>query len=89
MHLKQTPQEFIKKIKEKIKEYNVKFEFEKAKHLSEYLPNVDTHFSNRCARDLLKQNFENEIFAAITPTKATIQPYDEIALATKTVCITT
>jgi excinuclease ABC subunit C len=80
--LKRTPQEFIKKIKEKIKEYNSKFEFEKAKHLSEYLPNVDIIFHSLRTR-FTETKFEHEIFAATTPTTRLTQPYDEIALELK------
>lgn len=80
--LKRTPQEFIKKIKLKIKEYNDKFEFEKAKHLSEYLPNVDIIFHTLRTR-FTETKFEHEIFAATTPTKRLDQPYDEIAFQLK------
>lgn len=61
--LKNTPKEFVKKIKEKIMEYNAAFEFEKSKHLHEYIQNIDSIFETLRTK-FSETKFESQIFAA-------------------------
>ena len=64
--LKNTPKDFIKKIKEKITEYNKTFEFEKSKNLHEYIENIDVIFDTLRIK-FSENKFENQIFAATAP----------------------
>lgn len=80
--LKNTPQEFLKKIKEKIKDYNQKFEFEKSQHLHEYMENIDLIFHTLRTK-FTETKYKHEIFAAITPTAPLEKPYEEIAFELK------
>ncbi|MCX5922923.1 MAG: GIY-YIG nuclease family protein [Candidatus Dependentiae bacterium] len=81
--LKNTPASFLKRIKEKIGEYNVQLAFEKSRHLAEYLENIDTIFHTLKIK-FSESKFENEAFAATTPVKRLEQNYDAIALQLKT-----
>ncbi|MDR3549964.1 MAG: GIY-YIG nuclease family protein [Candidatus Babeliales bacterium] len=76
--LKNNPTTFLKKIKEKIKEYNQNLEFEKSKHLNEYLVNMDIVFHTLKVK-FSETKYENEIFAATTPVKPLEKNYDEIS----------
>lgn len=64
--LKKNHDDFLTKLTEKIKEYSSAREYEKAKHLQEYIENLDmifrtieTHFSEK--------KFETDVFVATTP----------------------
>jgi len=77
--LKNTPTIFLKKIKEKIKEYNQTFEFEKSKNLHEYLENMDIIFHTLKIK-FSENKFKNEAFAATTPYKSILEKnYDAIS----------
>jgi len=58
----------LKSLKEKIAEYNKNLEFEKSKHLQEYIDNLDLILQTIRIK-FKEEKFENEIFAAVTPIK--------------------
>jgi excinuclease ABC subunit C len=64
----------LKKLKEKILEYNKKFAFEQSKRLHDYLANLDTIFETIATR-FHEKKYEKDIFVATTPTH--IVPKDE------------
>ncbi len=68
--LKNKHNDFINKIEKKISEYNQQFAFEKAKHLHEYLDNLDAIF-HTIGTHYSPQKFADEIFVATTPKPVT------------------
>ena len=64
--LKKNHKGFLKNLKTKIAEYSNILEFEKAKHLNEYVQNIDSIFHTLEIKYSPKK-FENDVFAATTP----------------------
>jgi len=77
--LKNTPKEFLKKIKTRVQEHNQKLEFEKSKNLHEYLQNMDIIFHTLKIK-FSETKFKNEAFAATTPVQPFQNKYDDIAV---------
>ena len=77
--LKSNHSAFIKKIKNKISDYNEKLEFEKSKHLVEYLENMDAIFHSLKVK-FSESKYEHEIFVATTPRKQVEKNYGETSL---------
>jgi excinuclease ABC subunit C len=76
--LKNTPNEFLKRIKEKIKEHNAALEFEKSKYLSEYLQNIDTIFATIKTK-FTETKFADQAFAATAPVAPLQKDYTLVA----------
>lgn len=76
--LKNTPKDFLKKIKEKINQYNAAFEFEKSKHLHEYIQNIDIIFDTLRTK-FSETKFEDQVFAATAPAPVDLE-YQKTAL---------
>lgn len=72
--LRNNHKQSLKNLQEKLKEYNKKMAFENARHLAEYITNLDTIFETIRTR-FHEKKYENDIFVATTPTK--IIPRDE------------
>lgn len=70
--LKNNHKESLKQLKEKIKEYNKEFAFEKSRRLSQYLENLDIIFETIRTR-FDEKKYEDDIFVATTPTKITLR----------------
>ncbi len=69
--LKNNQEGFIEQVKEQMKKYIAKFEFEKAKNLNEYLQNVDAIFAT------LNTHFSTDKFATDIFVASTVTPYQE------------
>lgn len=69
--LKNNQKGFIEQVKEQMKKYIVKLEFEKAKNLNEYLQNVDSIFAT------LNTHFSTDKFATDIFVASTVTPYQE------------
>jgi excinuclease ABC subunit C len=65
-------------LEEKITEYAKNLEFEKAKHLRDYLENID-HIFNTLHVHFYETKFARQVYAATTPVDALPDDYDEIA----------
>jgi excinuclease ABC subunit C len=76
--LKNTPDKFLQKIKEKITEHNNNFEFEKSRNLHTYLADIDNIFTTLQVR-FSEKKYEHESYAATTPIKPLEKNYQDIA----------
>ncbi len=70
----------LRDIKNRITTHNTNLEFEKAKHLTEYLHNLDTIFATLKTK-FSDKRYANEVFLATTPIHTRKQP--DLALANK------
>lgn len=69
--LKNNQEGFVEQVKNQMQKYCASLEFEKAKHLNEYLQNVDTIFAT------LNTHFSTEKFATDIFVASTVTPYQE------------
>lgn len=77
--LKNNHKEFLKNVKEKIKEYNKEMFFEKSKRLNEYLENLDVIFETIKTK-FNEEKYATDIFVATTPTSFAFDPQLESEL---------
>jgi excinuclease ABC subunit C len=78
--LKNNYKKSLKSIKDRIVLYNDNFEFEKAKHLVEYLTNLDSIFATLKTK-FSDKRYESDVFLATTPIHMRKQP--DLTLAQK------
>jgi len=75
--LKHKHKKLLKSLKEKIQELNKNLEFEKSKHLQEYVDNLDI-ILHTIRTKFSQDKFEDQIFAAVTPIKQIYSFADDI-----------
>ncbi|PKN03739.1 hypothetical protein CVU75_00695 [Candidatus Dependentiae bacterium HGW-Dependentiae-1] len=78
--LKNKSDAFKQMLEEKITAYSKKLEFEKAKHLRDYLENIDTIFNTLHVR-FHETKFSIEAYVATTPQSTVSEDYDQTAHA--------
>lgn len=76
--LKNKSESFKQLLEEKITLYSKNLEFEKAKHLRDYLENIDTIFNTLHVR-FYETKFSNQAYAATTPVGIISDDYDQTA----------
>jgi len=75
--LKNNHKKLLKDLSLQITEHNKKLEFEKSKHLQEYVENLDVILSTIRAK-FREDKFENEVFSAVAPIKQIYSFSDDI-----------
>jgi len=75
--LKNNHKKLFRDLEKQIKEHNKNLEFEKSKHLQEYIDNLDI-ILHTIRTKFKEDKFENEIFSAVTPIKQIYTFADDI-----------